>query len=73
VHCEQFSAHVTSAGPYRESQLNAADRVQKKATKFENRTLAQRRQIAGMCARFRAYIGERAWKCVGDRHKDHAT
>jgi hypothetical protein len=56
---------------YREGQLNAIDRVQKKTAKFANRTndsgwetLAQRRQVAGMCALFRAYIGERAWKCI---------
>jgi hypothetical protein len=29
--------------------------------------LAQRRKIARICALFKAYTGERAWKVVGDR------
>jgi hypothetical protein len=31
--------------------------------------LAQRRKIAGICALFKAYIGERAWKFIGNRLK----
>jgi len=61
-------------------QINALEPVQKKAVKFANHTnlfvwkiLAQRRQIARICALFKAYTGERAWKCIGDRLEDHAT
>jgi hypothetical protein len=60
--------------PYREGQINALDRVQKKAAKFAHHmnysnweALAQHRKIARMCALFEAYTGERAWKAVGDR------
>jgi hypothetical protein len=61
-------------------QINALERVQKKVAKFANHinisvweTLAQRTQIALNCAPFKAYTGERAWKCIGDSLKDHAT
>jgi hypothetical protein len=30
-------------------------------------SLAQRRKIARMCAHYKAYTGERAWKAIGDR------
>jgi len=57
--------------PYMEGQINALDRVQKKAAKFANNTkvsvwetMAQRRKIARICD-----TGERAWKAVGDRLK----
>jgi len=30
-------------------------------------TLAQRRTIAGLCALFKAYSGEWAWKAICDR------
>jgi hypothetical protein len=60
--------------PYREGQTNALECVQNKAAKFANHTnnsvweiLAQRSKIAGMCAPFKAYTGERAWKAIGDR------
>jgi len=53
--------------PYREGQINALDRVQKKAARFTNHTkdsdwetLAQRRTITRLCALFKAYSGERA-------------
>ena len=59
--------------PYREGQINALDRVQKKATKFANHrkdslweTLAQRREVARVCSLFKAYCRERAWKAIGD-------
>ena len=55
-------------------QISALDRVQNKAAKFVHHSgnsdwesLAQRRKIARMCALYRAYTGERAWKAVGDR------
>jgi len=45
--------------PFREGQINASDRVQKKAAQFTNHTkdsdwetLAQRRTIARLCALF---------------------
>jgi hypothetical protein len=57
--------------PCREGQINALDRVQKKAAQFTNRTkdsgweiLAQRRTIARFCALFKAYTGERALKAI---------
>jgi hypothetical protein len=60
--------------PYRECQINALDRVQKNATKFAQHSgglvwkpLAQRRKIARMCASFKAYTGEGAWRAIGDR------
>ena len=60
--------------PYRECQISALDRVQNKAAKFAHHSggsdwesLAQRRKIARMCALYKAYIGERAWKAIGDR------
>jgi len=50
---------------YREGQVSALNREQKKAAKFANNinesgweTLAQRRLIARICALFKAYIGE---------------
>jgi len=55
-------------------QINALDRVQKKAAQFTNHTndseretVAQRRTIAHLCALLKAYSGERAWKAIGDR------
>ena len=60
--------------PYRECQISALDRVQNKAAKFaphsggsDWESLAQRRKIARMCALYKAYNGERAWKAIGGR------
>jgi len=60
--------------PFREGQINALDRVHKKAAKFANLTndsnwekLAQRRKIVRICARCKEHTGEPAWKAVGDR------
>ena len=60
--------------PYREGQIHASDRVQKKAAKFAHltnelnwETLSQRRKISRICAVFKAYSGERAWKAISDR------
>ena len=60
--------------PYREGQISALDRVQKKAVKFAHHTnipnwetLASRRKLSRICALFKAYSGERAWKPIGDR------
>ena len=48
--------------------------VQNTAAKFahhsggsEWESLAQRRKIARMCALYKAYTGERAWKAIGVR------
>ena len=60
--------------PYTEFQISALDRLQKKAAKFAHHsggsdweTLAQRRKVARMCALYKAYTGERAWKAIGNR------
>jgi len=60
--------------PYREGQITAFDRVQKKAAKFAHHTnssnwetLASRRTLSRVCALFKAYSGERAWKAIDDR------
>ena len=61
-------------GPYREVQVSALNRVQKRAAKFANninesvwKTLTQRALIARIRALFKAYTGRRAWKAIGDR------
>ena len=55
--------------PYREGQISALDRLQKKAAKFAHHTnnpnwenLASRPKLSRICALFKAYYGERAWK-----------
>jgi len=60
--------------PYRERQISALDRVQKKVAKFAHHknspnweTLASRRKLSRICVLFKAYSGERAWKPIGDR------
>jgi hypothetical protein len=60
--------------PYREGQISALERVQKKAAKFVHHansrnceTLASRRKLSRISALFKAYSGERAWKPIGDR------
>jgi hypothetical protein len=59
---------------YREGQINALDRVLKKASTFAKHTndsawetLAQRRKISCMCSHLQAYTGERAWKAIDYR------
>jgi len=56
--------------PFREGQINASDRVHKKAAKFANLTnesnwekLVQRKKIARICAICKAHSGETA---IGD-------
>ena len=58
----------------RKGQITALDRVQKKAAKFAHHknspnweTLALRRKLSCICALFKAYSGECAWKPIGDR------
>jgi hypothetical protein len=60
--------------PYREGQINALDRVQKKAAEFAHHTtspnwetLVSRRKSSRLCALFKGYSGELAWKAIGDR------
>jgi hypothetical protein len=60
--------------PYREGQISALDRVQKKAAKFAHHTnspnwetLASRRKLSRIRALFKAYPGERTWKPICDR------
>jgi len=60
--------------PYRERQISALDRVQKKAAKFaHNRKypnwekMASRRKPSRICALSKAYSEESAWKPIGDR------
>jgi hypothetical protein len=60
--------------PYRKGQINALDRVQNTVAKFAHHrngsnweTLTQCREIPRMCAVFKVYTGERAWKAIGDR------
>jgi hypothetical protein len=59
--------------PYRKGQINALDQVQNAAAKFAHHrndsnweTLTQRRKISRICALCKAYMGERAWKAIGD-------
>jgi len=59
---------------YREGQIIALDRVQKKAAKFAYHTkssnwetLASRRKLSRIYGLFKAYSGEQAWKAIGDR------
>jgi hypothetical protein len=60
--------------PYRERQINALERAQKKVAKFAHHmsgfvweSLAQHRMIARMWALFKAYTSKWAWKAVGNR------
>lgn len=62
--------------PYREGQIRALDRVQSKAARFAHNTknpnwetLTSRRELSRICALFKAYSGDRAWKSIGDRLK----
>jgi len=59
---------------YKEDQVSALNRVQKRAAKFANNinelgceTLPYRRLIARMCALFKVYTRRRAWKAIEDR------
>jgi len=60
--------------PYWEGQVITLVQVQKTEAKFANHrnesiweTLAQRRKIVRMCALFKMYTGEMAWKATGYR------
>jgi len=69
-----LGSRATCWDPYREGQISALDRVQKKAAKFAHYTnslnwgtLVSRRKLSRICALFKAYSGEPAWKHIGDR------
>jgi hypothetical protein len=60
--------------PYREGQISALDRAQKKAAKFTHHmkspnweTLASCRKLSHIFVLLKAYSGEQAWKARGDR------
>ena len=60
--------------PYREGQVSALNRVQKRTAKFANNInesgceiLAQRRLLARICTFHKVYTRGRAWKAIGDR------
>jgi hypothetical protein len=60
--------------PYRKVHINALERVQNTAAKIAQHkndstweTLTECRQVARVCALFKAYMGERAWKDIRDR------
>ena len=60
--------------PYREGQIIALDRVKNKAAKFAYHTnisnwetSVSRRKLSCICALFKAYSGERAWKATGEK------
>ena len=60
--------------PYREGQIHALVRVQKKGAKFAYHTnesswetLLQRRKVTRIYTLFKVYSGERTWKAIGDR------
>ena len=69
-----FEYGATCWDPYREGQISALDRVQKKQAKFAHHTyspnwetLASSRKLSRICALFKAYSGEHAWKPIGER------
>jgi hypothetical protein len=60
--------------PYRKGQVNALDRVQNMVATFAHHrndsnweTLTRHRKIARICAPFKTYTGERAWKAIDHR------
>ncbi|PNF41974.1 hypothetical protein B7P43_G14012 [Cryptotermes secundus] len=59
--------------PYRDWQVSALNRVQRRAAKFANHsdesgweTLAQRRLVARLCALYKAYTRSPSWKAIGN-------
>jgi len=66
--------------PYRECQISALARVRNKAAKFAHHSggsdwesLSHRRKIARMCAFYKAYTGDMAWKAIADGLHRQAT
>ena len=65
---------ATCWDPCREEQVSSLDSVQKKMAKFAHltnslnwETLVSHRKLSRICALFKAYSGEWAWKAIGDR------
>jgi hypothetical protein len=57
---------------YRERQVGALNRVQRRAAKFANNadrtgreSLEERIMVSRLCALFKAYTGRRAWETIG--------
>lgn len=67
--CPILEYGVACWDPYMEGQISVLDQVQRKADKLAHHRndSAQRRRIACICTLFKAYMGEGAWKAVGDR------
>jgi hypothetical protein len=70
--CTEYG--VACWDPHREGNISALDWAQRKAAKLvhhrndsKRETLAQSRNIARICALFKAHMGEWAWKAIGDR------
>jgi hypothetical protein len=65
--------------PYKGGQVGSSVRLQKRAASFANRnrtgweTLAEPRMVARLCALYKAYTGERAWKAKGTDFQGHVT
>ena len=71
--CPIIEYGAASWDPYREGQIYALGRVQKKAAKSAHymnesnwKTLSQRIKLSRTCALFKAYSGDRAWNSIGD-------
>ena len=69
-----FEHRAVCWDPYRECQISASDCVQNKAAKFAHHSggsdwesLVQHTKKARMCALYKVYTSERAWKAIGDR------
>ena len=69
--CQILEYGAACWDPYREGQISALNRVQTKAAKFAHHknssNWASRRKLSRICALFKAYSGERAWKAIGDK------
>ena len=67
--------------PYKECKISTLDRVKNKAAKFAyhsggsdwESSLAKPRKIARICALYKAYTGERAWKEIGIGYRRQAN
>jgi hypothetical protein len=72
---DEGSAHIARMGESRNAYKILVRKVKYRHTaKFASHTggpvwepLAQRRRTARMCALYKSYNGERAWKDIGDR------
>jgi hypothetical protein len=69
--CPILEYGAACGDPYRKGQINALDQVQNTVAEFAQHrndlnweTLTQHRKIVRVCAFFKAYTGERAWKAI---------